>query len=76
MSFKLRKLATNMNVIINMVIIKNMVRIVGKDKLQGNGAFNETGKLLHIHSLLPHHVAMAYIFHQPALETTEKGFGW
>lgn len=49
---------------------------MGKDKLQRNGAFNESGKLLHIHSLLPHHVAMAYIFHQPALETAKTGFGW
>lgn len=49
---------------------------MGKDKLQRNGAFNETGKLLHIHSLLPHHVAMAYIIHQPALETAKKGFRW
>lgn len=31
---------------------------MGKEKLQRNGALNETGKLLHIHSLLPHHVAM------------------
>lgn len=65
-----------MNVIKNMVIIKNMVRTVGKDKLQRNGAFNETGTLLLIHSLLPHHVAMAYIFHQPASETAKTGFGW
>lgn len=42
MSFKLRKLATNMNVIKNMVIIKNMVRAMGKNKLQRKGAFNET----------------------------------
>lgn len=45
MSFKLRKLAINRNVIINMVIIKNMGRIMGKDKLQRNGVFNETGEL-------------------------------
>lgn len=36
-----------------------MVRIMGKEKLQRNGAFNEMGKLLHIHSLLPHHAAMS-----------------
>lgn len=36
-----------------------MVRIMGKEKLQRNGTFNEMGKLLHIHSLLPHHVAMS-----------------
>lgn len=42
MSFKLRKLATNMNVIKNMIFIKNMVRAMGKNKLQGNGAFNDT----------------------------------
>lgn len=47
MSFKLRKLAINMNVIINMLIIKKYGKNYG-DKLQRNRAFSETGKLLHI----------------------------
>lgn len=47
---------------------------MGKKKLQRNGAFNETGKLWYVHSLLPHHLTMVYTSHQLALETTEKGF--
>lgn len=76
MSLKLRKLAANMNVIKNKVIIKHRVRAMGKNTVQRNGAFYETSKLLHIHSLLPHHLTRAYTSQQSALETAEKGFRW